>query len=282
MKLETKHIVIIAVILVVVYFFISKKGNTTTSTTTEKSKEDLLAEASANSAAAYNEAIGTTVSAAHQTAEDEEYNLKRQEYFQVTGQTASRTLTFDQLQKGIDDFKEKQKLLRTYIEISNDQDTSQEAAMGVEELKNAITQAKQKQEKEKKDAELKAKKTAWNAKKTNVQALVSKFRNNISNNGNYSSAKKYPWDASLLDQFKALSDQELAHAEQYFASSGGITVSNNYGGSANKRTSLATALPTGNRLTRRPNSNKMTALKKHFESKGSVMSKAVNEYGEWA
>ncbi len=155
------------------YFLIVKKQSSASSTSSSpQTAEEVLNQATQNAAELYNAQIGETVSAATMSAVDEEYNLKRQEYIKTTGTTPSRTLTYDQLQQGINDYNEKKKLLETYVNVSGDKDLSQEQAMGVAELELAITAAKKKKADEE-VAALQAKKTAWAKRQLEIQKAVN-------------------------------------------------------------------------------------------------------------
>lgn len=164
MKLTKKQMLLAAAIgCVAVYFlFIRKKGQTPDGTR-ELTEEEKLQAAQTKAAQRIAGTSTEMVEVQRTDGETEEYNLLRSEYSALTGGIeAKRSWTTAVLEAEIAKLKEHKSMLDKYVEITGDDDLTEEAEMTTAELETAIL----KYQRNKKDK--------WTARKAQLDGYVSK------------------------------------------------------------------------------------------------------------
>lgn len=120
MEKKTKTIILVLVVAFLLYYFTRNKNTEQESLVGSETLEDKVSSTLKSASAKVNALVQENVAAATMTPEQEEYNLARQNYFNLYGAYPSSTWSLLQINTAIKDKKEVDKLISEYISKGGD------------------------------------------------------------------------------------------------------------------------------------------------------------------
>lgn len=263
---KKKYIIIGAVVAVavVVYLIKSKLSAASTDASAEESTEEKAANAAKRSVAAAASKAQGSISNVEMTAEDEEYNLARQKYYNLTGKYPSSTWSLSIINQQIEEYEKKSDAVKQYISLvssstyATDEHTDD---MTLKEIEALIEKAQNQI-----DAGKKAERTTY------LKELVSRFKATLQapNYKLMSATKRNAWDTSTLNEMLKLSTDEKKEFNSLFAAAGGSGKIPDYFNQASSkwrnRLTVYDAIVSGNANTGRTGASVATQVKKAFQS----------------
>ena len=196
MKLQKKHIIIL-VLVVAAYFLLFKKKNTTQ--TLEEALEATKQKANAKYASGQEE----NVQVAETDKATEEYNMLRQEYYNLSGgYYPPSSYSAKQIQNAIDEMKAKNEALDKYVQITGSVATDEMEDMTLAELERQAAAA-----------EKEAQKKSWTTRKAQIDQDVADLKYTL-NGPKYNSAL----NITPISKMAGYSDRDLCYAVNKFGS----------------------------------------------------------------
>lgn len=196
MKLQKKHIIIL-VLVVAAYFLLFKKKNTT------------LEEIQKSSGKNYNAGTQENIDVVEVDKETEEYNLLRQEYYNLTGGYPKSSWTAKQIQSAIDEMKAKNEALDKYVQITGTVASDEMESMTLAELERQAAAA----ERQAAAAEKEAQKKSWTTRKAQIDQDIADLKYTL-NGPKYNT----PLNITPISKMAGYKDAELCYAVNKFGS----------------------------------------------------------------
>lgn len=189
MKLQKKHIIIL-VLVVAAYFLLFRKKNTT------------LEEIKKSSGKNYNAGTQENIDVVEVDKETEEYNLLRQEYYNLTGGYPKSSWTSKQIQNAINEMKAKNEALDKYVQITGSVASDEMESMTLAELERQAAAA-----------EKEAQKKSWTTRKAQIDQDVADLKYTL-NGPKYNT----PLNVTPISKMAGYTDAELCYAVNKFGS----------------------------------------------------------------
>lgn len=196
MKLQKKHIILL-VLVVAAYFLLFKKKNTTQ--TPEEALEATKQKANAKYASGQEENVQVTET----DKATEEYNMLRQEYYNLSGgYYPPSSYSAKQIQNAIDEMKAKNEALDKYVQITGSVATDEMEDMTLAELERQAAAA-----------EKEAQKKSWTTRKAQIDQDIADLKYTL-NGPKYNSAL----NITPISKMAGYTDAELCYAVNKFGS----------------------------------------------------------------
>lgn len=189
MKLQKKHIILL-VLVVAAYFLLFRKKNTT------------LEESQKSSGKNYNAGTQENIDVVEVDKETEEYNLLRQEYYDLTGGYPKSSWTAKQIEMAIQEQKDKNEALDKYVQITGSVATDEMEDMTLAELERQAAAA-----------EKEAQKKSWTTRKAQIDQDIADLKYTL-NGPKYNSAL----NITPISKMAGYTDAELCYAVNKFGS----------------------------------------------------------------
>ena len=189
MKLQKKHIIII-VLVVAAYFLLFRKKNTT------------LEESQKSSGKNYNAGTQENIDVVEVDKETEEYNLLRQEYYDLTGGYPKSSWTAKQIEMAIQEQKNKNEYLNKIVNLRGTPITEEEEKMTLAEL-----------ERQSAATEKDAQKKSWTTRKAQIDQDIADLKYTL-NGPKYNT----PLNVTPISKMAGYTDAELCYAVNKFGS----------------------------------------------------------------
>lgn len=196
MKLQKKHIIIL-VLVVAAYFLLFRKKNTT------------LEEIKKSSGKNYNAGTQENIDVVEVDKETEEYNLLRQEYYNLTGGYPKSSWTSKQIQNAINEMKAKNEALDKYVQITGSVASDEMESMTLAELERQAAAA----EKQAAAAEKEAQKKSWTTRKAQIDQDIADLKYTL-NGPKFTT----PLNVTPISKMAGYKDAELCYAVNKFGS----------------------------------------------------------------
>lgn len=187
MKLQKKHIILL-VLVVAAYFLLFKKKNTT------------LEESQKSSGKNYNAGTQENIDVVEVDKETEEYNLLRQEYYDLTGGYPKSSWTAKQIEMAIQEQKDKNEALDKYVQITGSVATDEMEDMTLAELERQAAAA-----------EKEAQKKSWTTRKAQIDQDIADLKYTL-NGPKYNSAL----NITPISKMAGYTDAELCYVVNKF------------------------------------------------------------------
>lgn len=237
--MNKKYLIIGVVVVVIIYYLLTKKKSTGNpiQDVINGNAANLGGLITANKSAVTDEAMSD---------EDYEYNELVNEYKQKYRKSPDPSWTISQLKNRIKEYDEINAAINQYYAIEGEQSKTEDdlSRMSLQEIKREIQK-----EQEKID-------------EANLKTLLERFISTCNNHGgiwNPAAAAKRPWDVTVFNEIKSLSDTNLKKLNNMVASrSKDLCYPQNYSATKaywTERKSLADAIPTGTLRTYRTNAS---------------------------
>lgn len=190
---------------------------------TPETLDQTINKAQKSSGAAVGAAQQEAAQAKQMTAEDEEYNIARENYRMIAGTYPPASWTLSMIQSWIAEQKKKNEAIKNYLELvssnadyTTKQDTSE---MTYSEIVALISSTQNEVAANKESARLKA-------VKSQAQQLAKSFRATLvkPNYMNLALKAQNAWDVATLQAMLNLDDEGKAWCEYYFRSEGTVTL----------------------------------------------------------
>lgn len=266
MKLQKKHIILL-VLVVAAYFLLFKKKNTTQ--TPEEALEATKQKANAKYASGQEE----NVQVAETDKATEEYNMLRQEHYNLSGgYYPPSSYSAKQIQNAIDEMKAKNEALDKYVQITGSVATDEMEDMTLAELERQAAAA----EKQAAAAEKQAQKKSWTTRKAQIDQDITDLKYTL-NGPKYNT----PLNVTPISKMAGYKDAELCYAVNKFGSapvvkpfSGGVRRTRPFFDAIGKQGSADT-----HNKERGGTSSFYSYAKQIIARRSRVEGKTVDEYG---
>lgn len=259
MKLQKKHIILL-VLVVAAYFLLFKKKNTTQ--TPEEALEATKQRANAKYASGQEE----NVQVAETDKATEEYNMLRQEYYNLSGgYYPPKSYSAKQIQNAINEMKAKNEALDKYVQITGSVASDEMESMTLAELERQAAAA-----------EKEAQKKSWTTRKAQIDQDVADLKYTL-NGPKYNT----PLNVTPISKMAGYKDAELCYAVNKFGSapvvkpfSGGVRRTRPFFDAIGKQGTADT-----HNKERRNTSSFYGYAKQVIARRSRVEGKTVDEYG---